>query len=243
VLFFVYGLYTIVIMKTDVGVSGIERRTVAEEVYRSLRRDIITLRHRPGASLTEQELGNLYGSSRVPVREACGRLQQEGLLTSLPYKGYFVNQISLKDIGDCFDLRQMLEAHALELAFERATEDDLRRLEELASTEYRYHDWVSYADFLDRNLDFHLQLAVLSRNERLVALLHDLLGGMQRFFFLGLDLGDFAAEMRAEHEQLVSLLRRGAVSEAVTCLRSQIQSSHDRILRALINDRIDLPVE
>ena len=216
---------------------------MAEEVYRALKRDIITLRQRPGASLTEQELGNLYGSSRVPVREACRRLQQEGLLTSLPYKGYFVNQISLKDIGDCFDLRLVLESHALELASERATEEDLRRLEELASTEYRYHDWASYADFLDRNPDFHIELAAISRNERLAALLNDLLGGMQRFFFLGLDLGDFAAEMRSEHEQLIGLLRRDAVAEAEISLRSQIQSSRDRILRALINDRIDLPVE
>lgn len=230
-------------MRNGAGVAGVERRTVAEEVYRALKRDIITLSHRPGASLTEGELGALYGSSRVPVREACGRLQQEGLLTSLPYKGYFVNQISLKDIGDCFDLRLVLEAHSLELAAQRATDEDLRQLEMLAATEYTYHDWESYADFLDRNLDFHIQLAALSRNERLLAMLLDLLGGMQRFFFLGLDLGDFAAEMRSEHEELVALLRRDAVGEAVACLRRQIQSSRDRILRALVNDRINLPLE
>jgi DNA-binding GntR family transcriptional regulator len=52
------------------------RQTVAESVYLALKRDITTLRHRPGAALTEQELAALYGSSRVPVREACRRLQQ-----------------------------------------------------------------------------------------------------------------------------------------------------------------------
>ena len=59
-----------------------ERLTVAEEVYRALKRDIITLRHKPGVSLTEQGLATAYGSSRVPVREACRRLQQENLLTA-----------------------------------------------------------------------------------------------------------------------------------------------------------------
>lgn len=220
-----------------------DRRTVAEDVYRALKRDIITLRHRPGAALTEHELAGQYGSSRVPVREACGRLQQEGLLTSRPYKGYSVNQISLKDIGDCFDLRLVLESFALELATRRADADDLRALEELARTEYTYHDWESYADFLDRNFEFHIQLASLSRNDRLVTTLRDLLGGMQRFFFLGLDLGDFAAEMRSEHEQLIELLWQKNPEEVVACVREQIQSSRDRILRALIDDRIDLPLE
>lgn len=240
---FVYELYTIYLMGNELGFEGAERRTVAEDVYRSLKRDIITLRHQPGAALTEKELAGLYGSSRVPVREACGRLQQEGLLTSLPYKGYFVNQISLKEIRECFDLRMVLEVYALELAARHATKDDLRRLEQLAATEYTYHDWVSYADFLDRNLDFHIQLAALSHNSRLVAMLRDLLGGMQRFFFLGLDLGDFAAEMRGEHEQLVALLQQKDTDKIVACLRGQIRSSRDRILRALIDDPLDIPIQ
>ena len=219
------------------------RQTAAEEVYRSLRRDLITLRHRPGASLTEGELASVYGTSRGPVREACRRLQQEGLLRSLPYKGYFVNQISLKEIGDCFDLRLVLESYSLELAAKRASSQDLDALENLAATEYTYHHWESYADFLDRNLEFHVQLAALSRNQRLVDTLVDLLGSMQRFFFLGLDLGDFGAEMRGEHEELIALLRHGDADQAVRCVCGQITASRDRILRAVVKDRIDLPLE
>jgi DNA-binding GntR family transcriptional regulator len=220
-----------------------ERHTAAEQVYRSLKRDIITLQHKPGASLTEQQLATLYGTSRVPVREACSRLDQEGLLTGRPYRGYSVNHISLKEIGDCFDLRLGLETRALELAAQRATAGDLERLRDLATIEYRYHDWDSYVEFLDRNLEFHIQLASLSRNDRLVSVLRDLLGSMQRFFFLGLDLGDFASEMRSEHEELVALLSGDSPDLAVACLNRQIASSRDRILRALIEDRIDLPIE
>jgi DNA-binding GntR family transcriptional regulator len=230
-------------MRNDAHAAVVERRTVAEDVYRALKRDIIMLRHHPGASLTEQELAGLYGSSRVPVREACRRLQQEGLITGRPYKGYLVNQISLKQIGDSFDLREVLETYAIELAARRASVDDLDRLERLAATEYTSHDWSSYADFLDRNFDFHIQLAALCRNDRLVMTLRDLLASMQRFFYLGLDLGDFAAEMRSEHEELVRLLQRGPAEAAVDCLRQQIRSSRDRILRALIDDRVDIPLE
>jgi len=229
-------------MKRDVASLPAQRQTVAEIVYLALKRDIITLRHRPGASLAEQELADLYGSSRVPVREACRRLQQEGLVTGIPYKGYSVNQISLRDIRDCFDLRLALELHALEGASRRASKEDLDRLAALAATEYTFHDWTSYADFLERNEDFHLQLALLSGNQRLVTALTDLIGTMQRFFLLGLDLGDFAAEMRGEHEELVALLQRGDGPGAAASLKLQITASRERILKALIHDGHDIPL-
>ena len=203
-------------MKDEAVSVNPERQTVAEGVYQSLRRDVITLRHRPGASVTEHELASRYGSSRVPVREACRRLQQEGLLTAVPYKGYFVNRISLKDINDSFDLRLALELHALRRAARRATPTDLQRMEDLAATEYTFHDWSSYASFLERNEDFHLQLAALSGNHRLVTVLRDLIETMQRFFLLGLDLGDFASEMRGEHEELVALLKEDSPSRPPT---------------------------
>ncbi len=230
-------------MKRGVASEPAQRQTVAEIVYQALRRDIITLRHRPGAALAEQELADLYGSSRVPVREACRRLQQEGLVRGIPYKGYSVNQISLKDIRDCFDLRLALELHALEGASRRASDADLDRLAALAATEYTFHDWNSYADFLERNEDFHVQLAMLSGNRRLVTALTDLIGTMQRFFLLGLDLGDFAGEMRGEHEELVALLKRRDGAGAAACLRDQISGSRERIVRALVHDGHDIPLE
>ncbi len=219
------------------------RRTAAEGVYRSLKRDIITLRHRPGAALGEQALADTYGTSRVPVREACRRLQQEGLLTAIPYKGYFVSPISPKEISDSFELRTAIETRAVSLAVARATDDELDRLSELAAIEYTYSDWASYVEFLDKNLGFHLEVASLSRNDRLFAVLRNLLVSMQRFFFLGLDLGDFGSEMRSEHELLVSHMRRRDVVAASACAEEQITASYERIRRALAAaDTVEIPI-
>ena len=223
--------------------SAPPRRTAAEGVYRALKKDIITLRHRPGAALGEQALADTYGTSRVPVREACRRLQQEGLLNAIPYKGYFVSPISPKEISDSFELRTAIETRAVALAVTRATDEELERLSELASIEYTYSDWASYVDFLDKNLGFHLEVASLSRNDRLFAVLRNLLVSMQRFFYLGLDLGDFGAEMRDEHELLVSHMRSRDVEAAASCAEEQINSSYERIRRAIAaTDNIEIPI-
>ena len=66
---------------------------------------------------------------------------------------------------------------------------------------------------------------------------------MRRFFLLGMDLGDFAAGMRGEHEELVAKLQAGAVGEARDCLERQILASRDSILKALVKGCFDLPLE
>ena len=72
--------------------------------------------------------------------------------------------------------------------------------------------------------------------------LRDLLASMQRYFFLGLDLGDFGGEMRDEHEELVARIRNGRKSELVECLQAQIVASRDRILHALAEQDIGIPI-
>ena len=71
----------------------------------------------------------------------------------------------------------------------------------------------------------------------------NLLVSMQRFFFLGLDLGDFGAEMRNEHELLVRHMIRRDVVAASACAEEQITSSYERIRRALAAaDNIEIPI-
>jgi len=224
------------------GSPDARKRTVSEDVYRALKRDILTLAHAPGASLRENELAERYGSSRVPVREACRRLQQEGLVDSVPYKGYFASRISIKEIADSFELRTVLETHSVKLAAERADEGSLAALEALARVEYQHEDWPSYTEFLEKNREYHLAVARMSGNEQLHLVLRDLIERMQRFFFLGLDLGDFGAEMRQEHEELTAALKARDGEEAARCVREQIDSSRERILKALLKGRVDLAV-
>jgi DNA-binding GntR family transcriptional regulator len=218
------------------------KQTISEDVYRALKSDILTCRHRPGAVLKEKELASLYGSSRVPVREACGRLQQEGLLEAVPYKGYFVSQVSLKDIAEYFDLRLLLESYAIEQAVVRASDEDLAELEKLASHEYTYDDWPTYLEFLERNRQYHETIAKLSGNAKLARMVSDIIEQMQRFFFLGLDLGDFGAEMREEHQILTHAMRAGLKENAVSHLRKQIERSRERILKALVTQRADVTI-
>ena len=76
-----------------------------DNVYESLRSDILTCHFAPGDDMREQDLAERYAVSRQPVREALLRLEREHLVTVQPRQGYQVNPISLADARDLLQFR------------------------------------------------------------------------------------------------------------------------------------------
>lgn len=103
----------------------------ASRVYQDLRDGIIEGRLAPRTRLCERDLAAKLGVSRTPVREALHRLEREGHVRLIPRVGAEVNEVSLRDLFELFDLRRCLEVHAACLAAARLTpaaEEDLREM-------------------------------------------------------------------------------------------------------------------
>ncbi|CAN5182033.1 hypothetical protein BH18CHL2_BH18CHL2_01340 [soil metagenome] len=105
--------------------------TSSDLVLVSLRQAILTGALPPGARLRQEKLAEMFGTSRIPVRDALLALEYEGLVTSQPYRGFAVTQLDADDIEEVYDLRIVLESHAVRLAIPLITDEDLRALEEL----------------------------------------------------------------------------------------------------------------
>src|SRR5437868_11293328 len=80
-----------------------------DNVYESLRSDILSCRLAPGDDMREQELAQRYAVSRQPVREALLRLERERLVTVHARQGYQINAISVADARDLLRMRLALE--------------------------------------------------------------------------------------------------------------------------------------
>ena len=72
-----------------------------------------------GARIAELSIVERLGVSRTPIRSALMRLQQEGLLETLPNGGYAVRTFSERDASDAIELRGTMEGMAARLAAER----------------------------------------------------------------------------------------------------------------------------
>ena len=75
------------------------------QAYQYLKTKILNCEYRPNEFLNEQklcaEMGNI---SRTPMRDALGRLEQEGLITILPKKGLMVSGITEEDVHSMFEM-------------------------------------------------------------------------------------------------------------------------------------------
>jgi len=100
-----------------------------EEAYRHLKTRIMSADLPPGASLNELEIAATLGTSRTPVREAIRKLEQEGLVMRYPNRGAIVTKLSMTDVLEIWQLREILEPAACRLAAHRIDRDALARIE------------------------------------------------------------------------------------------------------------------
>ncbi len=105
-----------------------DRVSLGEAAYRQIRADIISCRLAPGQRLTERGLTRETGLSVSAVREALTRLDQDGLVRTLPRKGYLVTPLTVKSVDDLFALWRLIGPELARLGIQRATAPQLQRL-------------------------------------------------------------------------------------------------------------------
>lgn len=110
-------------------IKQIERPTLREQVYQGLKKAIIMLELKPGQRVNDNELAALFGVSRTPVREALKRLEDEGLIESVPGSLTRVTPLLEKEAKHAFPVVAALHGLAarLSMPFER---EDICSLEQ-----------------------------------------------------------------------------------------------------------------
>jgi DNA-binding GntR family transcriptional regulator len=212
--------------------DGTAALTLAERVYRLLRRDIIRGALQPGEALNEKVLAARYQGSRTPLREAIMRLQQESLVRIMANKGYFVAHLTIPELNEMYEFRTALESLCAELAARRWTDEALMdRLSRQAQIQYRTDDRASYEHFIEVDTEFHVGIAQLTRNRLLVRAVADLRCQMERIMFAAIGIGYYGEVPAREHQEILDAILRREPELACKLMRSHIIRSKDKVLQ------------
>jgi DNA-binding GntR family transcriptional regulator len=203
-------------MKKPLQIRNMSLRARTTEI---LRNEILSGRLSSGTILNERELATKLGVSKTPVRESLSLLDHEGLIVTIPRKGYFVSPITVQDVHNFFGLRLILECAAAEMAAAKLTDEQIEQLEALVPDKSPSD---SMSQRLDQNLEFHCLIAKLSGNERLAALIRKLLLEMARVIAAG-----FVPE---EHAKVMLALRERDPRRAAAAMRDHICAVRDNAL-------------
>jgi DNA-binding GntR family transcriptional regulator len=203
--------------------------TSKKHIYTELRRSIILGQRRPGERLNVDALTEDYGTSVTPVRDALQMLSQEGLVTIKPRSGYFVTHLTLKQLRDLLDLRQILEVASIERAASRITEEELEKLEQVHAG-YTGSDEESYERYMEENRRFHCLIAQASGNQELsdaLGRLHDRLVGFMVLSHMG-------ESLEKRHARIVEVLHSRDVEAASQAMLDEVNETREAILERVI---------
>ena len=202
--------------------------TATRQLYQELKHDIVTCALAPGQSFSECELANRYQTSRTPVREVCRHLANEGFITIIPFRGYFVSPLTVCEFNNLQEVQLIVDPAAAELAAERARAGQLAELEQWARYKYKRGQVESYYEFLDQNRKLHAGIALAAGNHHLVEIVSNVHTRLMRYFFLGLDADSFGGEISTEHCAIVGAIRKRKPAEARKLAHEHIRSTMRR---------------
>lgn len=147
-------------------------------VYVQIKELLVTYAFFPGDRLHVPELADQLRVSATPVREALNRFCAEGLLTSVPHRGFFVKKLDQDEVADLFAMKHMLLSYAVQgsLSDLELVEAEQRVLERLAGLSSRGRDPSAQLDVYERYATPMIMLAgSLAENGALLGCLGNVL--------------------------------------------------------------------
>lgn len=203
-----------------------------DQIYQSIKRDILSGVYQPGEQLSANQLAERYAISATPVREALNALEQEGLVNVFPRIGYFVSHVTVQDIRAMYDYRIILEGASAEMAALFITKEELEALAAIPS-DYKLGDNESYLEYLQNNREFHLSVARASHNHYLARAVAMMLDQTQRLVFLGIASKQHTDEILQAHPRLVEALRQRDAAAAREIMIEGIKAARDAAIEQI----------
>lgn len=215
---------------------GISRRSIKDIVYMDLKEKIIDGVFEPGEFINEEGISSDLNLSRTPIREAMQRLEVEGLVIKLPNGRLQISPITIEEIDDLYDVREVLEGLITRQASQNIqTEqlEELRRINEnmLNAAEDNRNDFViKYGD------DFHNLLYCLSNNKTTNRILSQLNDHIARYRTIA-PKKDINRSKRAamEHNEIFLSIEKRDSERAEELMKKHILNSKEAAIASIKN--------
>jgi len=212
------------------------KASLPEYVYARLREDIFEMRLLPGDQITETEVASYFKVSRTPVREALQRLQSDGLMQGYVRGGWEVVPMDFKRFADLYELRMLIEVHAVTRLCAAAAGDgrhavDMRQIDALKAdwcipSQQRLSDGRAVAA-LDEC--FHQTLVRATGNQEMASAFDRLTDRIRIVRRLDFVYGDCVGSTYDEHAAILAKIDARAGADAVRLISDHIAGSHAEV--------------
>ena len=201
---------------------GIRKTRLSDQVVDEIKRIIHAGQFEPGDKLqSEHELARALGVSRSSIREAVRFLELSGTVTVRQGKGIFVSHPRQENsqafaewlrehessVSEHFEIRLIIDTKAAAYAADRASEDDIRKLEETCQAYRVQSETRTPADMIKLDEQFHLQLAKSTKNRTLFMIMKTMTQSLPEGWISSLHIPGRIQKTISEHFEIVAAIK------------------------------------
>jgi len=200
--------------------SGAARQTAHEYVREVLRRAILNGELESGSRLVQAELAATLEVSTTPVREALRDLASEGLIRFDPHRGAVVAELNPDELREIYEIRQILEPHAMAQAVPVIGDKTIETLKKLHQ---RMLDDKHSASFVDYNRTFHMAIYEAAASPRLVTIIRSLEDAAVMYIGASLKtVPGLRDSANHDHGEILDAIERRDVEAAVAAIKRHL---------------------
>jgi DNA-binding GntR family transcriptional regulator len=218
-------------------VSAARPGTIAQHAVEALRRALTSGELAPGDKIRQEEIAANLGISLSPVREALAVLEQEGQVTYLPRRGYFVTELDMEDLREIYELRALLEERAARRALPLLDEGALERVAIAARDCVEAVDGGDVAAELEANRRFHFGLLESPDQNHTLRVIRLLWDSTETYRAMYYNAPEARHEAIAAHDRIMDAARAHDADRLTAELEAHRAEALVRLERVLSEER------
>jgi DNA-binding GntR family transcriptional regulator len=209
----------------------VERNLLSRQIADMLRRDIFLGVVKPGTHLSQQQLTDQFGVSRMPIRDALRSLIHEGLLVTDAASHTIVAPLSRDDLRDAYLVEGTLVGLAAERASRNASDTDVDRLDGMHRQIEEATRVKDYHRLGEMNWNFHRNITRLAASRKLLTAIKTVSLDLPRG--LTVEAAGWADESNRDHQLIIDALRARKHAQVRKLMTDHIVRSGDRLISYL----------
>jgi DNA-binding GntR family transcriptional regulator len=205
---------------------------LGKQIAEALRRDILLGVIPSGTRLSQQQLCERFGTSRMPVRDGLRLLSHEGLVTTDATLHAVVAPISRADLLDAYLIEGTLTGLAAERASQNATDKDIAELTEMHAAMLKAAVNSDHQRMAELNWQFHRRINRLARSRKLLSAIKVTSLDLPRDFLA--EMPEWGPHSNVEHAQILAAMGEKSHDEVGRLMRQHIMNSGVELVTSLV---------
>ncbi len=204
---------------------------LVRKIYARLEENIMGMNLPPGSKLIEDDIAQVLGVSRSPVREALLQLENAGLVVRQAGKGRVVASFTEQEIMDHYEVWAMVESFAGGLACLTATAEDFLRIEAILDRMREDAGGETLDAYRELNYSFHRSMVLPCPNRTIFQMFENVLKPIQWCWNLSILWQNDRSLSYSEHKELWDLYRKRDRVQYERLVRRHIGEAAERFRR------------